>query len=333
MIDSAFAPWVVLVVYGGLILLASLAGGWIPLFVRLTHTRLQVAISFVAGLMLGVGVLHLLPHSCQELPSIDHAAAWLLGGFLIMFFVQRFFHFHHHDVPDETRTSAFNHPPHESTDAHHECHGHSLAEQSARRLSWSGAALGLMFHTVLDGIALGASVEAAARGPATPWLMGFGTFLVIFLHKPFDALAISALLSRSGGSRSLHHWVNALFSLGIPVGVTTFYLGANWFANPSQYFLGSALAFAAGTFVCIAASDLLPELQFHEHDRLKLSLALVAGLSVSALIGGFETTGHEHLKTTPTPVQKKATLNAWPKDLEFCKSPMPSFLQPNLLNG
>ena len=300
MTESAISPWVLLVVYSGLILLASLAGGWVPIFVRLTHTRLQVAISFVSGLMLGVGVLHLLPHSCQELPSIDHAAGWLLGGFLIMFFVQRFFHFHHHDVPDEARTGALNHPPHETAaDAHHECHGHSLAEQSARRLSWTGAAMGLMFHTVLDGIALGASVEAAAHGPTTSWMLGFGTFLVIFLHKPFDALAISALLARSGGSRSLHHWVNALFSLGIPAGLGAFYLGTNWFSNPSHYFLGSVLAFAAGTFVCIAASDLLPELQFHEHDRLKLSLALVAGLSVSALIGRFETTGHDRHQTTP----------------------------------
>ena len=93
------SPVLLLIVYCGLILLASLAGGWIPLFFRLTHTRMQVATSFVAGLMLGVGLLHLLPHAWQELRSIDRTARWLLGGFLCMFFIQRFFHFHHHDVP------------------------------------------------------------------------------------------------------------------------------------------------------------------------------------------------------------------------------------------
>ena len=43
---------------------------------------------------------------------------------------------------------------------------------------------------------------------------------------------------------------------------------------------GVALAFSAGTFLCIALSDLLPELQFHSHDRLKLSLALLAGFGL-----------------------------------------------------
>ena len=38
------------------------------------------------------------------------------------------------------------------------------------------------------------------------------------------------------------------------------------------------LAFSAGTFLCIALSDLLPELQFHAHDRWKLSAALLAGV-------------------------------------------------------
>ena len=34
--------------------------------------------------------------------------------------------------------------------------------------------------------------------------------------------------------------------------------------------VGYALAFAAGAFLCIALSDLLPEIHFHSHDRGKL---------------------------------------------------------------
>ena len=52
--------------------------------------------------------------------------------------------------------------------------------------------------------------------------------------------------------------------------------------------LGYALGFCAGTFLCIASSDLLPELQFHSHDRFKLSAALLAGLAVAVIIGLFE---------------------------------------------
>src|SRR5436853_5185150 len=92
---------ILLTVYCALIILASLVGGWLPLLVRLTHTRLQLATSFVAGLMLGVGVLHLLPHALHQFGSIDRTAGWVLAGFVVMFFIQRFFHFHHHDVPEE----------------------------------------------------------------------------------------------------------------------------------------------------------------------------------------------------------------------------------------
>jgi zinc and cadmium transporter len=45
--------------------------------------------------------------------------------------------------------------------------------------------------------------------------------------------------------------------------------------------VSGALAFSAGTFLCISLSDLLPELQLHRHDRVKLSIALLLGLAVA----------------------------------------------------
>ena len=286
------APVAMLAVYCGLILLASLAGGWIPLVVRLTHTRMQVATSFVAGLMLGVGVLHLLPHAWHEFESIDRAVRWMLGGFLVMFFLQRFFHFHHHDVPDET---VREHRGHEGCNHAHDDHGHTLAEHSAGRLSWTGAALGLTLHTLIDGVALAASVQAEAGEPGAGAILGLGTFLVIILHKPFDAMAIGTLMAAGGRSRMARHGVNGLFALAIPAGVALFHFGLGQSSSEgAKELLGAALAFAAGNFLCISTSDLLPELQFHSHDRFKLSVALVAGLGFSALIGQFESSGHDH---------------------------------------
>ena len=176
---------------------------------------------------------------------------------------------------------------------------HTLAGKSARHLSWGGAAFGLTLHTLIDGIALAASVEAEALGKAGAGLLGLGTFLVIILHKPFDAMAITTLMAAGGWSKRARHWVNAGFALVIPVGVLSFHFGANQFAGSSGVFLGSALAFAAGTFLCIAASDLLPELQFHAHDRFKLSFALAAGLLFAVVIGRFETSGHDHHQPSP----------------------------------
>ncbi len=291
------SPAIQLAIYCVLILVASLAGGWIPLLVRLTHTRLQVATSFVAGLMLGVGILHLLPHAWHQLKSIDQTAAWVLAGFLLMFFMQRFFHFHHHDVPEEAPETGHHHGVKcDHTDHDHEGHSHShgtLAEKSAHHLSWAGAAAGLTMHTLIDGVALAASVEAEAQGNKAGVLVGLGTFLVIILHKPFDAMTIGTLMAAGGWSKGARHLVNALFALAIPMGLMIFYFGAAQSSQQGHLFLGGALAFAAGTFLCIAASDLLPELQFHAHDRGKLSAALIAGVLLAIVIGRFEHHGHD----------------------------------------
>jgi zinc and cadmium transporter len=87
-----------LAIYCALVTLASLTGGWLLILMRPTHTRLQVAISFVSGLMLGIALIHFLPDALEQLKDPDRAVDWMLGGFMGMFFLQRFFHFHHHDT-------------------------------------------------------------------------------------------------------------------------------------------------------------------------------------------------------------------------------------------
>ncbi len=293
MISSAW----LLGIYCALVLLASLAGGWLPLVIRLTHTRLQMAISLVAGLMLGIALLHFLPDAADKLHSLDQTVAWVLGGFLTMFFLQRFFHFHHHDLPEGDPEDC--HHEHGGTDEHgHTHHAHTLAYKSARQLSWIGTALGLTLHSLLDGLALAAAVQAGVTGRVG--LAGFGVALAVILHKPFDAMAVSTLMAASGSSRASRQLLNGLFALATPVGVALFFLGASRFADGNGDFLGCVLAFCAGTFLCIASSDLLPELQFHSHDRFKLSIALVIGLAIAVLVGKFEP--HDHDDDTREPV-------------------------------
>ena len=82
------------------VLLASIAGGVLPSLVKLTHRRMQLVMSFVGGLMLGVALLHLLPHALAHQGSIDRVAAWTLGGLLTMFLLIRVFHVHAHEHGD-----------------------------------------------------------------------------------------------------------------------------------------------------------------------------------------------------------------------------------------
>jgi zinc and cadmium transporter len=290
----------VLAIYCALLVGASLAGGWLPQLLHLTHRRLQLVISFVAGLMLGMALLHLIPHAFFQLGSLDKTVGWTLVGFLGMFFLQRFLHYHHHDLPEEdpdddccahgAQPAAEPHPAHGP-------HAHTLAAKSARQLSWAGTAVGLGLHSLLDGVALAAAVMADVHGRGV--LLGLGTALAVILHKPFDAMAIITLMTSGGASRLSRGILNGLFALIAPVGVALFLLGFNQYPGGGQVFLGTALAFSAGMFLCISSSDLLPELQFHSHDRLKLSGALVLGLVVALLIGQFESSGHDRHQHGP----------------------------------
>ncbi len=302
--DHIISPNWLVIIYCVLVMVASLMGGWVLLIIRPTHSRLQIAISFVAGLMLGIAVLHFLPDSVDQLHSIDQAAGWVLSGFLTMFFVQRFFHFHHHDSPVGDPEDCCHGHESEGDDHDHVHHAHTLAAKSAQQLSWVGTALGLTLHSLLDGVALAAAVEAGASGHAK--IAGIGVALVVILHKPFDAMAVSTLMTAGGSSKAARHILNMAFSLVSPLGAILFYLGAGHFAGASAGFLGCSLAFCAGTFLCIAGSDLLPELQFHSHDRFKLSVALIAGIMIAMIIKQLEDGAPEPKAVTAmvVPIQK-----------------------------
>ena len=133
------------------------------------------------------------------------------------------------------------------------------------------------------------ALQAGARG-------------VVF--KPFDAMTISMLMGRGGWSMPWRHTINCLFSLAIPVGVLIFYFGLYTEGTGAdtaarQWYIACMLAFSAGTFLCISLSDLLPELQFHSHDRIKLSAALLLGLGVAHFAAQMEALAH-HTHAQPS---------------------------------
>ncbi|MCL6504610.1 MAG: ZIP family metal transporter, partial [Pirellulales bacterium] len=160
-----------------------------------------------------------------------------------------------------------------------------------RSLTWGAALAGLSLHSALDGMALAASTTAEHGKTA---LAGMGVFLAVVLHKPFDALTLGTLLAVAGSSRRLRHLVNAGYSLAVPAGALLFLLASRLVSDRGASITAPALAFAAGMFLCIAAADLLPELHFHAHDRIKLSVALVLGLALAAGIVAWEEMYHDH---------------------------------------
>ncbi len=287
---ALMVSFLLLVVYCVIIVAGSLLGGWLPSLLRLTHRRMQFMISMVAGLMLGVAVLHLLPHSIHYTDSVDQSVLWLLAGLLGMFFLVRAFHFHHHGPAEPVHGDHHDHH-HEHGHDHDHGHDHHLDPREMRekhRLGWVGVALGLGLHTAIDGIALAAAVRAESHGALLP---GLAIFLAIVLHKPLDALSITTLMAAGGWSFRSRQFVNLGFALMCPLGAILFYLGVGADQN---VVIGCALALAAGAFLCIALGDLLPEVQFHSHDKLGLSACLLLGIAAAYAIGYLEHGMHGH---------------------------------------
>lgn len=272
-------PLLILAGYSLAIVAASLLGGWLPNLVRMTHTRTQVAMSFVAGLMLGVALYHLVPHAVMKVgaDNVDLVMYWVMGGLILMLMLLRLFHFHQHDFSSE-EDHHHSHEPDKS-------HEHSAA--ATQSLSWLGIAIGLGVHTLVDGIALGASIQAEWFSGSSGWV-GLGVFLAILLHKPLDALSITTMMKTSGVRTGVRTAANITFALMCPLGALLFFWGVGQMGPERDLIIGCALAFSAGVFLCISLSDLLPEVHFHSHDKGKLTLSFLVGIGLAFALGFVE---------------------------------------------
>lgn len=282
---------ILLVLYCVVIVFASMAGGWLPSLMQMTHLRTQLLMSFVAGLMLGIAMLHLWPHAANSLGSASKAGAATLTGVIAMFLLMRLFHSHDHNVATESEEMHVHHHGEHCGHSHDGSQNHNDHHRDSKQIGWAGMMFGLAIHTLIDGVALAASVVTDAGHGAWMGLAGLGTFFAVALHKPLDAFAITSVMQNEGWSAHGRNMANLAFSLACPIGALMFYFGATGLAGGTEI-LGWGLAISAGFFICISLSDLLPEVAFHDHDRVKLTVALLVGMALA--VGIENLPGHSH---------------------------------------
>jgi zinc and cadmium transporter len=306
--------------YSVSILLFSLIGGFLPLLRRPSHTRLQLYLSLSAGVMLGAAFFHLMPDAMEMAGSLF--GWWMSLGVVGLFCIERFLAPHTHEPGGSSEKGhSFSHgADHDHSHSHdaeeHHSHSHAgeknhshshTAEKDPSHSHSTGphvagwmAVLGLTIHTFMNGVGLAGAVQFDADAQKTGglFLPGIALFLAVILHKPADALAITTVLGRKGVQPWKLGLVQVGFAAMVPIGIAAFYLTRGAITkNLENQITGFALAFSCGTFILIALSDLLPEVQFHRHDRIPLFLALLFGI---VLMGGIALLEGEKRAEPPT---------------------------------
>lgn len=226
--------------------LFSLVGGMIFLSRRSNADKLaKYAPPFAAGALLAVSFLELLPESIEVAP--ESALVWALVGLVAFFILEHVLHwFHHH---------------------HNDDHEHV---KSAAPL----IIIGDTVHNFIDGIAIGA---AFIINPSA----GIVTAIAVAAHEIPQEIGDFGLLIKAGYERKRVLLINVFSSLATAIGaLLTFWLGSQ-FELP----LGALLAIAAGMFIYIAASDLIPAIHDEaKHGRTRLPiLLLLLGIIIVAL--------------------------------------------------
>ena len=115
-------------------------------------------------------------------------------------------------------------------------------------------------------------------------MAGLGAFLVILLHKPLDSYSTISMMKYAGHSQRARTLTNVGFAMLCPVVALASFGGVKLLGPEEGTMIGYVLSFAAGAFLCIALSDLLPEIHSHSHDRGKLIVSLLVGISLAYVL-------------------------------------------------
>ncbi|MGO9059084.1 MAG: ZIP family metal transporter [Candidatus Binataceae bacterium] len=208
--------------------------------------RLHLLLGFSSGAVLGVALFDIMP----EVFALDGGSSYMpmvALGFLAFFGLERY---------------TAMHRPRE--------HAHAVAahEQELGALTAAGLAL----HSFLDGVAIGVGFQASVQ-------MGLLIALGVIAHDLSDGLnTVTVVLAHGNPLKRAIFWL-AIDMLTPVIGAATTLL------FNLKGLLPFVLAFFAGSFLYIGASDLLPEAR--EHDSPLVGVATVVGMLAVFLASRF----------------------------------------------
>jgi ZIP family zinc transporter len=222
----------------------TLAGG---AFAYRHRKHLDAIMAFSSGVLIGVVFLHILP----EVFELSHEASidsrllmsMLVAGFVTIFLLEKL-------------TIIHSEKTHDSPGHHH-------------HVGFAGA-VGLSFHSFLDGLAIGVGFQAGNE-------VGIVVLIAVLAHDFADGLNTVTFMLATRNSM----WRTVSLLLVDAVAPVFGALLAN-VIDIDPIVLAFQLAFMAGFLLYLGASDLLPHV--HEKPRFALIASTLAGLGLAAAV-------------------------------------------------
>ncbi|MFO1343500.1 MAG: ZIP family metal transporter [Burkholderiales bacterium] len=263
---------IIAAVIGGI---ASCAVAAFALYARLTSIERWVA--FAVGAMLAVVFLDILPHALSEGVAPASLMAWVLGGVLFFFFLEKLviWRHSHGDLTPGDAADDHDHARH-----HSHSHGHHHHDGGRSGLM---VLIGDSLHNATDGVVIAAAFLADFR-------LGVVTALAIIAHEVPQEVSDFFVLLHSGYSRSKAFLYNLISSLAMVVGGVIAYFAL----EKAETWVTPVLAFAAASMLYVAVADLIPTLhrRFSLKDTLQQMVMIGLGVATVTLTHSLLHVGH-----------------------------------------
>jgi len=226
--------WLILLL-GTLASASNLLGGMLAVIrPRVSDRQLLYGLAFSGGFLLAVALLDILPECVRLSPG---APLLIVGGYFLVYLAEHLFAGHAHHFLQEP------HGAHPLIGAHLDEHDH----QPIRLPAAAAAAVGLLLHSFFDGAAI-----AAALGVSRS--VGWLTFCAVVLHKIPEGFSLAAIMLASSRTPRFATILAGSLGLSSLVGTLATAMAARAIAGVEPVML----SIAAGMFLHIAATDLLP---------------------------------------------------------------------------
>jgi zinc and cadmium transporter len=216
-------------------------------------------VSLAVGALIGDAFLHLIPEAFETSTDPLQTSAFIIAGILLFFIIEKFLHWHHH-------------------------HGLEAVEPAVHPVG-KMVLISDGVHNFIDGLIIGASFLVSPE-------VGVATTLAVILHEIPQEIGDYGVLIHAGYSK-----VKALFFNFISALFAFFGAGvALLIGVQSSTFTEFLLPFAAGGFIYIAMTDLIPEL--HKQKAIRNSIiqiiSILVGLLAMASLLFIEGEHHDH---------------------------------------